>query len=65
MTDFTDKIRQVRVTRAKAAIKRADDYLRYHRGASAAGLIGDLRDMLKELAGEIEFPTTATGESNG
>ena len=62
MSDFADKKKAVRVTRAKAAVKRADDYLRTHSGASAVGLIRDLRDMLKETTDEIEFPT-ATGES--
>lgn len=66
MTDstFIAKKRQVRITRAKATIRRADDYLRNHAGAQAAGLIRDLREMLNEVMSELEFPT-GTGDDNG
>lgn len=62
MSEFNEKKRSVRIQRAKATVRRAEIWLGTHSTAQAAGIVRELRDMLKECASEMEFPT-ATGDS--
>ena len=60
--DFTAKVRASRIARAKAAVERADKYIRTHsNAATATDLIRDLREKLAEIVSEVE-QLTAIGE---
>lgn len=68
MTDsssYEQKKKSVRITRAKAAQKRAETYLKTHGSASASGLVRDLKDVLNEVTTELEFGSAAGDSQYG
>ena len=57
-----EAMRDAQLKRARASSGRADQYLRTHPGASASGLVRDMRQTIDDLVREVAHLTTATGD---
>ena len=55
-------LRFAKINRARAAMGRADQYLRTHPGASASGLVRDLKQTVEELITEIGMLEATPGD---